>query len=273
LSLAAVLLAALTAVPLPAASFARPTPIVSAAPRGSPSVHIVLPRGGQRGTELTVTFHGERLADAAGVLFHEPGIELLSIEAPDEASAVARLRIAPECELGEHLLRLRTRTGISQLRSFWVGPFPCVDEVEPNDSLDAAQPLARNVTVHGTAATEDVDCFAIEMKSGERLSAEVEGIRLGETLFDPFVAILDERRFELASCDDSSLFRQDPVASCVVPADGRYFVLIRESSYAGNDACRYRLHVGTFPRPLVAFPAGAKAGAELTFKPLGYVLG
>ena len=34
---------------------------------------------------------------------------------------------------------------------------------------------------------------------------------------------------ELTSCDDCALTKQDPIASCIIPADGRYFVLIRES--------------------------------------------
>jgi hypothetical protein len=272
---AAGLIAALATSPaaltVPAA--ASPVGPAAPAPRGSPSVDVVLPRGGQRGSETTIAFHGQRLADAAGILFHEPGIELLSIEAPDEGRAVARVRIAPDCPLGEHRLRLRTRTGVSELRTFWVGPFPIADETEPDNDLEHAQPIGRNVTVHGVVTGEDVDVFAVEMKAGDRLSVEVEGVRLGETLFDPFVAILDEKRFELASCDDSSLFRQDPAASCVVPADGRYFVLVREASFGGHDRCRYRLHVGTFPRPLVASPAGGKSGSEVAVALIGDVRG
>jgi hypothetical protein len=262
----AVALAPLAVLAAPAAPARAPLP-------GSPTIEVVLPRGGQRGSEATLTFVGDRLADAAEVLCFEPGLEVLSLEAPDEKHAVAKVRIAADAALGEHRLRLRTRTGISELRTFWVGPFPTVDEKERNDDLDHAQPVERNVTIQGTITNEDVDVFGIEMKANERLTAEVEGLRLGDTLFDPFVAILDARRFELASCDDCALCRQDPVASCVVPADGRYFVQIRETSFRGSDRCRYRLHVGTFPRPLVASPAGGKPGGEVALRLLGDVKG
>jgi len=240
---------------------------------GSPTVDRVLPRGGQRGTEVAVTLHGERLADAAELLFFEKGLEVLSLTAPDEKQVVAKLKIAPDAPLGEHRLRLRTRTGLSELRTFWVGPFPTVAEKGPNGDLDHAQPVERNVTIEGVVTNEDVDVFSLEMKAGERLTAEVEGLRLGDSLFDPFLAILDAKRFELASCDDCALTKQDPVVSCVVPADGRYFVLIRESSYRGSDRCLYRLHVGTFPRPLVAFPPGGKPGVESELTLLGDVSG
>jgi pre-peptidase len=240
---------------------------------GSPTVGVILPRGGQRGSEMEIVFHGDRLADAAEVMFIDPGLTVVSLTPNDEKKVTAKIQIAADAALGEHRLRLRTKSGISELRTFWVGPFPSVQEKEPNNDLDHAQPIERNVTVEGVVTNEDVDLFSIEMKAGERLTAEVEGLRLGETLFDPFVAILDAKRFELASCDDCALLKQDPFASCVVPADGRYFVLIRETSYRGGDRSRYRMHVGTFPRPTVASPAGGKAGSDVELKLLGDVKG
>jgi hypothetical protein len=68
------------------------------------------------------------------------------------------------------------------------------------------------------------------------------------------VAILDPKRFELAACDDSALLLQDPVASITAPADGPYIVQVRDSAYGGGATSRYRLHVGTFPRPRAVFP-------------------
>ena len=110
------------------------------------------------------------------------------------------------------------------------------------------------------ADNEDVDYYAVEAKKGDRITAEVEGIRLGITLFDPYVAILDAKRFELASSDDAALIWQDGFASVVAPEDGTYIVQVRESAYAGNGNCLYRLHVGNFPRPTATVPAGGKLG-------------
>lgn len=247
--------ARLTASWVASAAFA-----VVAAP-SSPDVDLLLPRGGQRGSEVSVEFHGARLADAADLLFTSPGIELLELAAADEVRVTAKLRIAADCCMGEHQLRLRTRSGLSRLLTFWVGPFPSVDEIEPNQELAQAQLLPRNVTVHGVATNEDVDLFALDAGAGETISVEVEALRLGDALFDSFIAILDARRFELASCDDSALWKQDPVVSAIAPSDGRYYVLIRESSFGGNDRFRYRMHVGDFPRPLSLFPAAGRAGA------------
>ena len=36
-----------------------------------------------------------------------------------------------------------------------------------------------NVTVNGVADNEDVDYYVVQAKKGERISVEVEGLRLG----------------------------------------------------------------------------------------------
>ncbi len=108
----------------------------------------------------------------------------------------------------------------------------------------------------GVVQTEDVDYFAVEAKAGQRIVAEIEGLRLGITAFDPYLAILNEKRFELARNDDSSLVLQDCIVSIVAPEDGKYIIQLRESSYGGDATCKYRLHVGSFPRPAGIYPLG-----------------
>ena len=59
----------------------------------------------------------------------------------------------------------------------------------------------------------------------------------------------------------------------IIPEDGEYTILVRETSYRGADNCRYRLHVGNFPRPTVAYPAGGKRGEQLKVQFLGDATG
>ncbi len=235
----------------------------------SPSLGIIQPRGAQRGTEAVLTFSGGRLADAQEVLVYYPGIAVKKMEVVNDATLKVTATIAPDCRLGEHAFRVRTATGVSELRTFWVGALPVVEEVEPNSDFDKPQPIPLNVTVHGVVQTEDVDYFVVECKKGQRLSVEVEAMRLGVAFFDPYVAILDSKRFELATGDDSPLTGQDGGCSVVIPADGKYLVQIRESAYGGNGACQYRLHIGNFPRPTAVVPAGGKPGEELEVTFLG----
>ena len=178
-------------------------------PAASPSLGAIQPRGAQRGTEAVVVFSGARLADAQEVLAYYPGITVKKLEVVNDAQLKVTFAIAADCRLGEHAFRVRTAGGVSDLRTFCVGAMPVVEEVEPNGEFEKPQPIALNTTVHGIVQSEDVDYFVVECKKGQRLSVEVEGMRLGGTVFDSYVAILDGKRFELATSDDSPLCGQD----------------------------------------------------------------
>jgi hypothetical protein len=239
----------------------------------SPILRGIKPIGGQRDTEVVVTLSGQRLADAQEILFYQPGITVTGLEADKDNQVKATFKIAADAPLGLHDFRLRTATGVSPLKTFSVGVLKEVEEVEPNNDFTEPQPIDLNVTVNGVADNEDIDYYAIDAKKGERITVEVEGIRLGLTLFDPYVAILDAKRFELASSDDASLIWQDGLVSILAPEDGTYIVAARESAYAGNRNCLYRLHVGTFPRPRATVPAGGPVGESVTVRWIGDVLG
>ena len=234
----------------------------------SPDLKSILPRGGQLGTVVQVSLNGDRLDDAEEIISYSPQIQIVDLKVESGTTVKAGFKIDSACPTGEHLFRLRTKSGLSYARSFRVGASPTVQEKEPNNQFDEATPISTGSTLAGLAKNEDVDFFKIEAKKGERLSVEVEGIRLGDTFWDPYVAILDSRKFELATCDDSALLVQDPHASIIIPEDGTYYIEVRDSSYAGNDNAHYRVHAGAFPRPTGVYPAGGKAG---TSTPVTYV--
>jgi hypothetical protein len=240
---------------------------IPAAPAADPSLSIILPRGAQRGTEQVFRFSGARLDDAQEIFFYEPGFEVLEIKPADANNIDVKIRIATDCALGEHTAQVRTKSGISDYRTFFVGALPAVEEKEPNTDFGSPQAIGLNSTVSGIVQNEDVDYYVFEAKKGERVSAEVEGMRFGQTLFDPYIAILNDRRFEIASVDDSPLLKQDAALSVIIPEDGRYVVEVRESGYGGDGNCRYRLHIGNFPRPTITYPAGGQAGQaqDITF--------
>ena len=228
----------------------------------SPSLSYISPRGVQRGTTAVLTFSGARLADAQEIFLYRPGTSVVKIE-PVNANAIkVHLKVDATCRVGEHVAQVRTKSGISEYRTFYVGALPSVAEKEPNSDFKKPQAIKMNVTVTGVVGNEDVDYYLVTAKKGERISAEIEGMRLGTTLFDPYVAILNAKRFELSAADDTPLVKQDAVASIVAPVDGQYIIEVRESAYGGNNACRYRLHVGNFPRPTAVYPAGGKVGTE-----------
>ncbi|TVS16320.1 MAG: peptidase [Planctomycetaceae bacterium] len=234
-----------------------------------PSVTAINPVGFQRGTEVEVQLRGARLADAQELLFYSPGIEVTELTAEADNRVKATLSIAPDCRIGIHAVRLRCASGVSNLRTFTVGALAEVAEQEPNDDFASPQPIPMNSTVSGVVQNEDVDYFVIEAKQGERISAELEGIRLGYTFFDPYLAILNEDRFELARNDDATLLWQDSLCTLMAPEDGKYIIQVRESAYGGSGSSFYRLHVGNFPRPRAVYPPGGQPGETLTIRWLG----
>lgn len=259
---------------------------------GSPRLSRIVPPGGQRGTTVTVEFAGRYLEQPREVILYEPGITVEAVEMIDDAKEPndrperrrdrgaansrvrVRMKVADDCELGPHGMRLLTANGASDYQRFFVSPFPIIDEDEQrerNDKIEAAKSVAPNTTVQGRMNDPaDVDLYRVEVKSGQRVSAEIEAARLGAErgLPDLHLAILDANGKQLIAADDSALFIQDPILSLVADRDGVYFVAVRHNIYnAANEA--YRLHVGTFSRPTAIFPSGGQVGQELQVKVLG----
>ncbi len=128
----------------------------------APTVRLVQPVGGQRGTEVIVTLTGQRLADIQEILFYQPGITVTKIVGGNDAQAVATFKIAEGAQLGLHDFRVRTATGISSLKTFSVGTLRDVTEVEPNNDFARPQMVSMNVTVNGVAGKEDIDYYEVQ---------------------------------------------------------------------------------------------------------------
>jgi hypothetical protein len=255
-------------------------------------VELVRPRIGQRGTTVEVTIQGMFLTNPRDLVFYKPGIRAVKVEPlPNlqhpsglvhagriEEQVRAVLEIAPDCEPGEHPFRLQTAGTLSALATFHVSPFPVVLETkEPNDTIQSAQAVEPNVTVLGTV---DTDVFKVPASPGSRLSVEVDCARLadqhyGNAAFDLAVRVLDETGHELAANNENPLHVNDPLVSLKIPEElpgGHVFVEVRQSiPYPGDPP--YCVHIGTFRRPLAAFPPGGPAGKPVALKFLGDPLG
>ncbi len=285
--------------PLPAVwllALALPCPVYAIQQR---QVEFLTPRGGTRGTTVEVLLQGMDLADPREILFYRGGIEAVGFETlpplkePLNVShggkvverVKVRFKIAADCPLGEHPLRLRTGTTLGTLCTFWVSPFPTVDERETdvgqNDTPGRAEAVALNSTVAGKIHPGhglDLDLYRVELKAGQGLGVEVDSLRLsmmayGDSGYDLMVRVLDGEGRELARNDDNGLHVQDPLLSFKAPHDGPYLVEVRQRVFRHNPFGFYRLHVGTFTRPLAVYPAGGPAGSALNVRFLGDAAG
>jgi hypothetical protein len=240
--------------------------LATAAMASEPLIRTLVPPGGQRGTEVELRLRGQQLGNPQELLFYATGIQAVSVDAPEKRDGnmvIVKLAIAADCPLGSHALRLRTAAGLSNLVTFSVGALGEANETEPNSTFDTAETIALNTTVNGALEAEDIDYFVVEAKQGERITAEAEAMRLGGDMLDPRVAIYDANRQRLALADDTSVAWQDAVCQAIAPADGRYYIELREAAFGGSPQSRYRLHVGRFPRPTAVFPPGGPLGQSI----------
>ncbi|HMJ90761.1 MAG TPA: pre-peptidase C-terminal domain-containing protein, partial [Candidatus Acidoferrum sp.] len=239
----------------------------------SPRLNSISPAGAQRGTEIETKLNGARLDDSPEIVFAGKGIQVAKIESAKTNQLKARLIIAPDCPLGEHQLRVRTADGVSELRTFWIGVYTNLAEFETNNTTRQAHLVPLGVTINGSSGGDDVDYFRVDAKKGQRISAEVEAIRLGRAMLDPLLSLRDADGNVLAESDDTTLLAQDAFVSIVAPKDGAYYIEMRDGTYSGNGSIDYRLHIGAFPRPSMIFPLGGKTDEEVTFKFIGDVTG
>ncbi|RYD79854.1 MAG: peptidase, partial [Verrucomicrobiaceae bacterium] len=236
---------------------------------GSPRVTVVYPGGGQRGTEIEIECRGSNLEDTKTLLFDEAGFEAQVILPekgnPEKNKTKLKVKVPADARLGEHTFRLVTATGVADLKLFYVSPFPLQEE-QPEDKADPIkpQPIALGTTVYGRTQNDDQDRFEVELKKGQRLSAEVVGAKLQtQQIYDPALIITKADGTLITQVDDTALGRQDPITSIVAPEDGKYLVAIKEATNSGVGECAYMLHIGSFARPMAVYPPGGPAGEEL----------
>src|SRR5262245_39450769 len=187
--------------------------VSSAAVAASPSVESVSPGVGQRGTEFQLKLIGAGLTAAADVMLYSPGVECEELKPGSDNELLIRLKAAADCPLGMHAFRIRSSKGIWELRTFHITPVPIVVATEPNENFAEAKPVSDNVTVLGVLESGDVDCYQISVRRGERLSAEVEAVRLGGALLDTVLTIFGPDQKPIVTVDDTPLFHQDPFVS------------------------------------------------------------
>ena len=258
----------------------------------------IFPQIGQRGTQCEIILLGTDLQGLEEVLFYRKGIKCNSfsqiLEIPHESTGKPHkveagraqkliFEISEDAPLGEYFLRIRTKSHLSELLSFWVTPFPVVFEEHAywdmednnrNDTLKTAQKVDLPVTVvgyHPSGSREqmanDIDSYLVDLKNGQIFTAQVLNSRLGHHhyggLTDMYIEIKDPNGQRLARCDDSPLLVQDPVISITAKMSGTYQVIVRQQMDSEQPRRHYGLHMGAFKRPSILFPLGGMSGENL----------
>ena len=236
----------------------------------------VSPLVGQRGRTIALTIVGENLNPAAQIHFYRKGLRASNLQTSSDGRQLkAQLRITANCPVGQHPFRVRTAHGWTTMSTFYVTAYPVDEERKSPSTYEDCQAIKNNSTVVGfISKVGEVDYYRMRVKKGQRVSVDMQSVRLAQQLFDGHVAVFDDRGKLVAENDDSGLGFQDPMLSVIAPSSGEYRIAVRESGY-GNEGSykrptgRYLLHAGSFPRTLCIVPAGGKPGRRMTFSLLG----
>jgi hypothetical protein len=171
--------------------------------------------------------------------------------------------------LSSDRMRLDTRPGADRIRQtavrqdeflsnpviYAVDSLPECDEVEPNDTVEGAQPIDLPRIVNGRIARPgDVDVFGFEGRAGDEVVAEVYGRRLQSPL-DSLLRLTDEKGRVLGWNDDHEdrgagldTHHADSYLRTRLPEDGVYGVHLSDALHHGGEAYGYRVRIGP-PQP------------------------
>lgn len=136
-----------------------------------------------------------------------------------------------------------------------IGPAPVVVSRLPemieadadNHSPPQAQPIAAPAGISGCIERAgDIDCFAIDVRQGERYTFEIIA-RRRQSALDPILMLLNDQGATVAESDDMSVGRHNHADSLIenwtAPSTGRFVLQLRDMHERGGAEYVYMLRV------------------------------
>lgn len=202
-----------------------------------------------------------------------------------------KITVAKDAVPGPREIRLHSRAGLSNPRTFMVGKLPEYSKKDwknvPKsrltmdakiDATPAPVDVSLPVTVNGQIPPGGVDTYRFIARAGQKLVVSVSARELIPYLADAVpgwvqatVGLYDSKSNEVAFADDYK-FRPDPVIFYTIPEEGAYFLKIHDSLFRGREDFVYRMTVGEEPFITSIFPAGGKIGTKTTVRLTGWNL-
>ncbi|NQV27982.1 MAG: pre-peptidase C-terminal domain-containing protein [Rhodopirellula sp.] len=245
---------------------------VQAAP---PDVKWVFPTGGQIGQKVTVKVSGKINQPGTQVWCDNPNVVF---EIPEKDNDLV---ISPSADArpGLYWLRFFNAEGATAQMPFVLGRLPEVVEAEPNNDVAKAQPIDQSIVINGKlGAADDVDVYAVALKKGQTLVAQIDANwRLGFPV-DPIMQVLSANGTVIEQVDDDHGF--DPLIAFEAPSDGTWLVRVFGFPAAPNSTIRfaggtdyvYRLTLTTGPIANHAVPSAVQRGSEASVQLSGWNL-
>ena len=244
---------------------------------GQPMIERMRPHGAQVGTAVRLVLEGQRLGPAPRLQSDVPSASTPLTAANPQgmmppSELVYLIEVDQDAEPGVYPLRIETAEGLSNTLLFTVGTFAQVQELESepdadpesasNDFRKTAQPIEAPVTVEGRLEGAERDLFRFRATAGRKLVAEVTARRIGSAI-DPNLELLNSEGRTLARSADARGLGLDARISFEAPADGEYFLAIRDERFSSQKQDFYRLTLGEYSFAESVFPLGWTRGNEV----------
>lgn len=218
------------------------------------------PLGAGVGTAVDVDVVGRDIEDVKELRFDHPGLKAELLK-PGQF----KISVGADVPEGTYDVRLVGRFGVSNPRQFAVSRgLQDVAEKEPNNTPEAAQPVAMNSAINGTSDGNDQDTFRFAAKKGDRIVIDCQAQKLDSPL-DANLVLSSAGGQVLASNGD--YHGRDPFLDFVAPEDGEYLIVIHDLSYRGGFP--YRLLVTNRPHVENVFPRAVQPGATVELTAFG----
>lgn len=155
---------------------------------------------------------------------------------------------APADTEGEQLVRLPLDGDQTDPVPVYVTKLPTVlESAEANDEIETAQAVSFPVGINGRIEkSADLDYFKFTAVKGDKLTFEVKA-RRHESALDSIIRILNKEGKALGENDDLKLYKRgfsdSWLESWTAPADGDYYVEIRDLHLRGGEDFIYLLEI------------------------------
>lgn len=173
---------------------------------------------------------------------------------------------------GLHEFRLATPNGVSSVAHLLVTDYPVVVETtSENGAAAQAQSVSIPSTLCGQCIDmEDVDCYRVASKKGERLTFQIYAQRLTQAVHDMVgkagyhmdpILTLTAPNGQIVGMNDN-YFGGDALLSLELPQDGDYVLAVRDTRYVGDPRYSYAVEITRGYPALTTFPLVVERGVK-----------